>query len=72
MDFYRATLSASLVERRLVYSATYSVRVPFDVVRLTTAARYSAVACDILANSMDIYIALFSVMVWYTPCWEVC
>ena len=65
-------MSASLVERRFVYSATYSVRVLFDVVRLTTAARYSAVACAILTNSMDIYIALFSVMVWYTPCWEVC
>ena len=65
-------MSASLVERRFVYSATYSVRVLFDVVRLTTAARYSAVACAIFENSMDIYIAFFFVMVWYTPCWEVC
>ena len=72
MAVYSAMLYTSLVERRLVYSATCYVRVLFAVVRLVTAARSSAVACAILTNSMDIYIALFSVMVWYTPCWEVC
>ena len=60
-------ISASSVERRLAYSATCSVRVLFAVVRLVTAARYSAVACARLVNAMDISVALFAVPVWYPP-----
>ena len=67
-----AMLSASLAERRLVYIATCSVRVLFDVVRLMTLEQSPAVACAILTNSTYISIALFSVPVWYTPCREVC
>ena len=58
-----AVLSASLVERRLAYSATYSVRVLFAVVRFVTADQYSSVACARLSNAMEISMALFAVSV---------
>ena len=61
--------SASLVERRLSYSATCSVRILFAVFRLVTAVQSSAVACTRLANIIDIYMALFAVPVWY-PLWR--
>ena len=54
-----ATLSAFLVERQLTYSATCSVIVMFDVVRLVKAAQLSAVACSILSKVMEISMALF-------------
>ena len=63
MTVCSAMLSASLLERRLAYSATCSVRVMFSVVRLVTAARSSTVVCARLANTTDISIALFAVPV---------
>ena len=66
-----AMLSTSLMERRLAYSATCSVKVLLAVVRLVTAERSSAVAYAILANSTDISMALFAMPVWYPPYREV-
>ena len=60
---YNSTFYASLLERRLANSATYSVSVLSAVFRSVTAAQSSAVACDILDNSTDIYVTLFAV--WY-------
>ena len=60
-------LSASLVERRLVYSSTFLVKVLFTVVKFVTVAQSSSVACDILGNAMDISTELFAVPVWYPP-----
>ena len=55
MAICSTTLSASLVERRLAYSATYSVRLMFAFVRLVTAALPSTVAFFRLENAMDIW-----------------
>ena len=60
-----AMLSASLVERRLTYSATCSFRVLFVVVIFVTAARSSTVDCAILANAMDISVTLLAVPLVY-------
>ena len=67
IDVCSATLLASLVERRLVYSATFSIRVLFDAFKLVTAEQSSAVACSRLENSMDISISFFAVPVMYPP-----
>ena len=66
------TLSASLVERRLAYSATCSFRVLFSIFRLVMTEQYSTVACVILAKAMDISIVLCTITVLYPPWWEVC
>ena len=67
MVVYSTMLSASLVERRLVYSATCSFRVLFVVVRLVTSIQSSAMTCYRLENAMDIYMVLFAAPVWYPP-----
>ena len=54
MYVYNNILSASLVEKRLAYRATCFIRVFIAVVRLVTSAQYSAVACVILVNAMEI------------------
>ena len=61
MAICSAILSASLVERRLAYSATCLVRVMFAVVRFFTEAQSSAVACDRFADAMDISMEMFVV-----------
>ena len=67
MAVFSAMLSASLVERRLAYIATCSVRVLFSVVRFVTSARSSSMAYARLANAMDIFMALFVVPVFFPP-----
>ena len=57
---YIAMLSASWVERRLVYSATCYVSVILAIVRLVTAAQSSAVASARLENATDISVTLFA------------
>ena len=60
---YRAMLSASLVERWLLYRVTCTTRVMFDVVRLVTAAQSYAMTCAKLEKSMDISMVLCAVPV---------
>ena len=67
MAVYRAMLSASLVERRLAYSATLSVRVLFPVIRLVTATQSSAIVYARLVNATEMSMVLFVVLVWYPP-----
>ena len=55
-----ALLSASLVERQLVYSATFYVSMIFAVFRLVTVAPSSAVAYARFSKSMEISVALFA------------
>ena len=72
MTVCSAMLSASLLERRLAYSATCFVRVLLAVSRLVTATRSYAVTCSILANATDIYVTLFAVPACNPPYQEVC
>ena len=72
MAICSAMLYDSLMDRSLEYSATCSVQVMFAVVRFVTAVQYSAVACYILENAMDISIAVFTVTVLYYSWREVC
>ena len=67
MAVYSATLSTSLVGRRLAYIATCSFGVLFSVVKLVMADQSSTVACAILANAMYIYMALCAVTLLYPP-----
>ena len=71
MNVCSSMLFASLVERWLVYSVTFSVRMLFYVVRLLTTAQPSAMACARLENNMDISMELFDVTLLYPPWREV-
>ena len=67
-----ASLSTSLVVRRLVFNITCSGNVEFSVVRLVMAAQSSTVACARLENSYCISIVLFAPPpLLYPPWWEV-
>ena len=65
-------LSAYLAERWFAYITTCSVSVLLAVVRLVTAARSSAVACERLANSTEISVMLLADPAWYPPFQEIC
>ena len=60
IDVFNTTLSASLVDRRLM----------FDVIRLAREAQSPAMACVILENSMDISMAFLAIPALLYPLGE--
>ena len=63
-------LSASLVDRQLLYSATLKESVIFAVISLVTVVRSSAVACSRMAKTTEIFAALFMPQALLYPPWQ--